>query len=646
VSTTSGTVASAWAAYRAHDWVRAFEAFSAADAGQQLAPDELEALATAAGNAGRPGREWNRLIERAQAAFIAADDMRGAARTALELARNHVLLGENNVGVGWWMHAARFLEGLPECPEHGLWTWMEAYAQLEAGEFVTGGERAHEAVEIARRTGDRDVEALALASEGHAQIAQGDVAGGLALLGQASALAAGGSLQPSAGGEVLCSMIWACRNLGDWRRAAEWTDVSLRYCDEEAGYYYPGLCRVHRAEVERIRGDYERAEQDLAAACDQLLARHRDAAGWAYREMGEVRMRRGDFAGAMEAWRRAMELGVEPQPGLARLREAEGDAPAALRMLERALTDDRFKEVEARAFLFPVVASIAIAAGDLDRARAAVAEMEALGARVESTAHQGALHVARGELALAEGRLGDANALLRRAVQLWLEVDAPYESARARVVLARVYEAEGDLAAARLEREAALGVFVRLGAEYDARLLRAMVERPPERALRTFMFTDIVESTRLLDVLGDEAWSDLLGWHDRTLRACFDAHDGEEVKHEGDGFFVTFATPISAIDCAIAVQRSLATHRSEHGFAPRVRIGLHAAEATRHAGDYAGRGVHESARIAAAAGAGEIFVSETSLPSPEERSFAVIERRTLTLKGFTEPVDVVVVDWR
>jgi class 3 adenylate cyclase len=645
VSTSSDALTSAWSAYRAHDWVRAFDEFSAIDAQRELAPEHLEALATAAGNAGRPEREWNRLIERAQAAYIAIGDMRGAARTALELARNHVLLGENNVGFGWWLHAGRFLEGLAECPEHGKLKWMEAYALLEAGEFATGGERAHEAVEIARRTGDRDVEALALASEGHARLAQGDVSGGLALLDQASAFAVGGSLQPSAGGAVLCSMIWACRNLGDWRRAAEWTDVSLRYCDEEAGYYYPGLCRVHRAEVERIRGDYERAEQDLVTACDQLLARHTIAAGWAYREMGEVRMRRGDFAGAMEAWRRAMELGVEPQPGLARLREAEGDAPAALRMLERALTDNRFEEAEARAFLFPAVASIAIAAGDLDRARAAVAEMEGLGARVESTAHQAALHVARGELALAEGRIDDANGLLRRAVQLWLEVDAPYESARARVQLARVYEAEGDVAGAQLEREAALGVFVRLGAEYDARTLRDMVERPPERALRTFMFTDIVESTRLLDVLGDDAWNELLRWHDRTLRACFNANDGEEIKHEGDGFFVTFATPADAIDCAISVQRSLATHRSEHGFAPRVRIGLHAAEATRHAGDYVGRGVHESARIAAAAGAGEILVSESSLPQPEERPFTVAERRRLTLKGFTEAVAVAVVDW-
>jgi class 3 adenylate cyclase len=96
----------------------------------------------------------------------------------------------------------------------------------------------------------------------------------------------------------------------------------------------------------------------------------------------------------------------------------------------------------------------------------------------------------------------------------------------------------------------------------------------------------------------------------------------------------------------MSVQRSLATHRAEHGFAPRVRIGLHAAEATRHGGDYAGLGVHESARIAAAAGADEILASRTSLPSPEVRTFMVAEQRTLTLKGLPEPVDVVVVDWR
>lgn len=89
------------------------------------------------------------------------------------------------------------------------------------------------------------------------------------------------------------------------------------------------------------------------------------------------------------------------------------------------------------------------------------------------------------------------------------------------------------------------------------------------------MFTDIVKSTDLIEAIGDEAWTDLLRWHDHMLRSLFVSHDGEEVNHTGDGFFVAFEMPSSAIECAIAIQRTLVDHRRTHGFSPQVRVGLH-----------------------------------------------------------------------
>ena len=67
-------------------------------------------------------------------------------------------------------------------------------------------------------------------------------------------------------------------------------------------------------------------------------------------------------------------------------------------------------------------------------------------------------------------------------------------------------------------------------------------------------------------------------------------NDGEEVHRTGDGFFVAFPDARTALACAIAIQRTLAEHRRAHGFAPQVRIGVHAAEATRVGGDYEERG--------------------------------------------------------
>lgn len=157
------------------------------------------------------------------------------------------------------------------------------------------------------------------------------------------------------------------------------------------------------------------------------------------------------------------------------------------------------------------------------------------------------------------------------------------------------------------------------------------------------MFTDIVKSTDLLEAIGDEAWDDLLNWHDATLRSLFLENEGEEIKHGGDGFFVAFPNARVALDCAVAIQRHLAEHRRAAGFAPQVRIGVHSGEATHRDGDYFGRGVNQAARIGAMAGPGEILASEAAL---EGGALAAQTLREVTLKGIAEPVRVAAVEWR
>ena len=160
------------------------------------------------------------------------------------------------------------------------------------------------------------------------------------------------------------------------------------------------------------------------------------------------------------------------------------------------------------------------------------------------------------------------------------------------------------------------------------------------------MFTDIVTSTDLVGLIGDEAWSELLRWHDRELRSSFAQHRGEEVKSTGDGFFVAFERALDALECAVDIQRRLARHRREHGFAPKVRIGVHPAEATREGRDYSGQGVHIAARIGAAAMGDEILVSSALLDGITPLRFGLSEPREVTLKGVNTPVEVHSVDWR
>jgi class 3 adenylate cyclase len=94
----------------------------------------------------------------------------------------------------------------------------------------------------------------------------------------------------------------------------------------------------------------------------------------------------------------------------------------------------------------------------------------------------------------------------------------------------------------------------------------------------------------------------------------------------------------------VEVQRKLAEHRRDHGFAPQVRIGLHADEATQAGGAYTGRGVHTAARVAALAGAGEIVATGSTFEGLDE--VAAVGSREVELKGISGPVRVVTVAWR
>jgi len=165
---------------------------------------------------------------------------------------------------------------------------------------------------------------------------------------------------------------------------------------------------------------------------------------------------------------------------------------------------------------------------------------------------------------------------------------------------------------------------------------------PNRRVLKTFMFTDVVGSTNLVEALGDEAWDTLLRWHDTTLREVFTAHEGREISTTGDGFFVGFDSPEQAVAAAVAIQRRLADHRKQAGFAPQVRIGLHASDAQQVGTNYRGKGVHEASRIAGLATGGQIIASLSTV-GESYRSSGV---RSELLKGLSEPMEVVTIDWR
>src|SRR5574341_623203 len=597
-------------------WSDAYRLLSDLDKQTDLAAEDLAALGEAA--------SWMADLdaciyvrERAYAAFISNGEKRRAAGIALELARDyeHKLLGR--VASGWLRRAERILADEPECVEQGYLARWRSLRALSRGDYEQAIEQAQQSIAIGTHQGDPDVMALGLMQLGAAYVRMGRVDEGLPLFDEAMAAAVGGELEQFNTAVIYCNVITNCRDLTDYGRAAEWTDAAKRWCDRQSVAGFPGRCRVYRAEIMRLRGQLSDARNEVLTAIDELRTYDLTVAALGLYELGEIRMRLGDTEGAEQAFREAHELGYEPQPGLSLLRLRAGKPAAATTMIRQALLEGSHDRLARARLLLPSV-EIAIAAGDLQTAREGAVELVAIAEAYGTPALAAAAACAEGMLLLSEGNPQSAVQRLRQALRRWNEADTPYEAARCRLALASAYQADGCVDDALLEYESAASTFEKLGAVPDAqhaaeaaRAMKARTEpgQPAPRITRTFMFTDIVSSTNLLEAIGDDAWENLLRWHDQTLRALFSSYAGEEVKHEGDGFFVAFADAAGATACAMAIQRALAEHRREHGFAPQMRIGLHCAEATQRGGDYSGKGIHETARIASLGGGGEILAS-------------------------------------
>jgi class 3 adenylate cyclase len=641
-------------ALRRHAWQQSFELFTAAEVSQILSAEDLADMAEAAWASGHH-IECIQARERAYAAFAERKDTRRAAQQALDLFADHLTKADMAVAGGWYSTAQRLLADQPECPEHGMLTYIEAFFEMLTGRFDRVADFAQRMSEIGTRFGDRDLQMLALLVRSDEYVSRGRVSDAVPLLDEAMAAAISGELRPSTSRNIYCTTVGTCQQLADFRRAGEWTEATERCNARESIVPLGGDCRVHRAGILRVRGAWDEAEAEARSACDELFGgNHNVEMGRAMYEIGEIQMRRGDLLAAEDSFQQAHSAFGAAQPGMALLRLAQGRPEDSFSSIKNALAYQTANRL-ARARMLPAQVEIAIVIGDLDTARTCAEELEAIAGDYQTAGMEASAACVRGALHLAEGNAAEAVSSLRRGWQLWQEVEVPYEAARARMLLAAAYVALGDRESARSELQAAKSAFEHLGAAPDARRAAELLEEyapvsaqtPAEagRATRTFMFTDIVKSTNLVEAMGDEAWENLLRWHDQTMRSLLAAHRGEEVKQAGDGFFFAFADSGSAIECAVAIQRTLAGHRTAHGFAPQVRIGLHVAEATRRGRDYSGKGIHEAARIAALGNGGEILASEQTLAGASG-GFATSQPRTVNLRGISEPVQVVAVDWR
>jgi class 3 adenylate cyclase len=150
----------------------------------------------------------------------------------------------------------------------------------------------------------------------------------------------------------------------------------------------------------------------------------------------------------------------------------------------------------------------------------------------------------------------------------------------------------------------------------------------------TIAFTDIEDSTRLNDFLGDQRWVEVLRAHNDVMKIVTSDHGGTIVKNQGDGFMLAFPSARRGLHCADAIQRTIAERFNDPGSPIRVRIGIHVGETVREADDFFGHAVSYAARIAAQAEGGEVVVSSLVhdlLVQTGEFEFG--EPRVVDLKG-------------
>jgi tetratricopeptide (TPR) repeat protein len=366
-----------------HDWGEAYEVMTEADRAGNLGPGDLEVLAQSAwwvGQQDTASDAW----ERAYALYARSGDKVAAANAAAQLAFNLLGAGFPSVLNGWVNRAERLLQGTSEHPVHAFIALVRGMTAFTGGDLDSAATAGRRALDIGTSFDIPDLQAMGLHLEGRALVAQGRVEEGMALLDEATAAAVSGELSPQVTGRVYCSTVSACWGLADYRRAGEWADAAERWCRRRSINGFPGVCRLHRAQIHKLRGMWREAEAEALLACKELPSWFPLDLGRAMSEIGEIRLRTGDLEGAEEAFLQANDAGHDPNPGLALLQLARGDVQAAAATIRDALDNPsqngNFQTPPnshlQRAGLLPAQVEITLAAGDVDAARAAVEELE------------------------------------------------------------------------------------------------------------------------------------------------------------------------------------------------------------------------------------------------------------------------------
>jgi DNA-binding CsgD family transcriptional regulator len=379
---------------------------------------------------------------------------------------------------GWIARARRLLDECEtDCAERGFLLCAEAFLKVRGNDPASAGSLFAQAVDVGARFKNRDVLALARHGQGRTLLFQNRTTEGMAMLDEVMVSVTCGEVDPIISGVVYCSVLSACHDLFDLRRAKEWTTALTAWCDAHPDMLFRGECLVRRSEMLQLEGAWDEALAEAEHACARIGARsHPRDAGTSHYRAAELHRLRGEFQKAEDLYRRASQAGRNPHPGLALLRLAQGQVEAAAVAIRHELQERRNPAYRAETLRAAV--EILLAADDAAAARNAADELTRTANAIDAPFLRAASFAGAGAVALAGGDPGTAMTQLRAACAIWRELEAPYELARARESTGLAYRQLGDEEGAQLELEAASDTYERLGARPDAARLAALASTP------------------------------------------------------------------------------------------------------------------------------------------------------------------------
>ncbi|MET0830430.1 MAG: DNA-binding response regulator, partial [Microbacterium sp.] len=449
-------------AYQEHRWTAARDAFSDAQREGQLPARDLELAATTAFLVGLETDGIDTLT-RAHEAFLAADDIAGAARCAAWLGIHLMNSGSRARGGGWLARAQRLVHvhGEADAPE-GFLLLPVGLGSLYSGD-AEGALRAFDRlVDFAQRFGDRDILCLARLGQGQARVMAGQVEEGMILFDEAMVAVTADEISPVPAGIVYCAVIGTCHLAYDLRRAHEWTAALDQWCAGQPDMIpFSAQCQAYRAALYRLHGAWSEAYAAALRAEERFERGDREAAYGAFYQKGEIERLRGQFDAAEASYRRAGETGFEPHPGLALLALERGHGEVALALIHGAIEG---ADPGTRGRMLPALVTIELATGGITAARAAADELLTDSADSRMPMLKASARQADAAVLLEEGNAHDALGEARRASALWRDLDVPFELAQCRALIARAHRVLEDDASAEVEFQAARAIFAELGA--------------------------------------------------------------------------------------------------------------------------------------------------------------------------------------